>query len=110
MQPRSRCSSVSLLIAGELYKYTLNDGFTSVVNTVKASVAPGRFILGVACDPRDINPDPAVYFSNSKGFHRESRNSFGNAIDGKISKASGPNLNTVENVVRAALPKRNVFT
>ena len=96
--------SVSPLTVGDLYKYTLNDSFTSVQNTVKFTVAPGRFILGLACDPKDTSSNPAVYFSNSKAFHREYRNSFGLAINGKISKASGDDLTIVQDVVRETVP------
>lgn len=87
---------------GEITICTLDDSFTKVISKVSAMVAPGRFILGIAFDPNETvesNPHPTVYFSHSKMFHGEDKNSFGNAINGKISAATGPGLETVKHVV-----------
>lgn len=87
---------------GEITKCTLDDSFTKVVSNVTSKVAPGRFILGIAFDPNETeesNPNPTVYFSHSKMFHGEQKNSVGNAINGKISAATGPELETVKDVV-----------
>jgi hypothetical protein len=87
---------------GVITKCTLDDTYTKVLNKVTAEVAPGRFILGMAFDPTETlesNPNPTVYFSHSKMFHGEWRNSFGDAINGKISKATGAELDEVTDVV-----------
>lgn len=86
---------------GDLAKFTMNDDYTAIVRRdVLIRVAPNRVILGMAFDPSDPNPDqPAVYYSSSKIFHGESRNSFGMAINGKISRASGANLDVIVDII-----------
>jgi hypothetical protein len=86
---------------GAIAKFTMNEDYSAVVKMdVSATVAPNRDVLGIAFDPSDPNPSlPAVYFSSSKLFHGESRNSFGDAVNGKISRASGANLDIVQDIV-----------
>jgi hypothetical protein len=86
---------------GAIARFTMNEDYSAIVRMdVSATVASGRDILGIAFDPSDPNPSlPAVYFSSSKLFHGESRNSFGNAINGKISRATGANLDKVQDIV-----------
>ena len=45
------------------------------------------------------DPDPWVYFSASDLFHGGSQSSSGSAINGKIMRARGANLDVVEDVV-----------
>ena len=85
---------------GVMAKITLDDSF-NILSSVVATVAPGRAILGMDFDP--MTPadevDPWIYFSSSELFHKESRSSFGKAINGKIQRVRGANLDLVEDVV-----------
>ena len=69
------------------------------LSSTRSTVAPGRFILGLAFDPMDTVPNPPVYFSSSKMFHKGEKNSGGLAINGAIHRVSGGNLDSVENVI-----------
>ena len=62
----------------------MTDDFTGVVGIVEVDVAPGRFILGLAFDPADTDPNPTVYCSSSKMFHKAQNVSGGQAVSGKI--------------------------
>lgn len=85
---------------GQLAKITLNSNFTAVVSTTVATVCNFKAILGIAFDPMDAgNPIPPIYVSSSYFFHGESNNTFGEAINGKILRVTGANLDVVENVV-----------
>ena len=87
-------------IKGTLAKITLNENFTSFVSVVSAVVQPDRAILGIAFDPLDAgNPTPYVYVSSSHLFHGETNSSSRMAINGKISRVSGANLDFVEDIV-----------
>ena len=85
---------------GEIAKLTLDDNF-NVVDAVVTLVAQNRAILGMTFDPMDTadNPDPFVYFSASDLFHGGSQSSSGNAINGKIMRARGANLDIVQDVI-----------
>ena len=80
----------------------------SPVGTLYAANSQGHIarivfdaILGMAFDPMTSadTPDPWVYFSSSKLFHGGSQSSSGNAINGKIQRARGANLEIVEDIV-----------
>ena len=85
---------------GTLAKITLNNKYTSVVSLVQSIVQPDRAILGIAFDPMDAGDAmPPVYISSSLLFHGESNSSSGTAINGKISRVSGANLDIVEDII-----------
>ena len=85
---------------GTLAKITLNNKYTSVVSLVQSIVQPDRAILGIAFDPMDAGDAmPPVYISSSLLFHGESKSSSGTAINGKISRVSGANLDIVEDII-----------
>ena len=87
-------------IKGTLAKITLNENYTSFVSVVSSVVQPGRAILGIAFDPFDAgNSLPHVYISSNLLFHGEANSSSGNAINGKISRISGANLDSIEDIV-----------
>jgi IPT/TIG domain len=87
-------------VKGTLAKITLNANYTSLVSVASAVVQPDRAILGIAFDPLDAgNPIPYVYISSSLLFHGESKSSSGKAINGKISRISGANLDSIEDIV-----------
>jgi hypothetical protein len=78
----------------------LNEDFTAVVSSVTVQVLTNdRAILGLAFDPMDTSPNPTVYCTSSKLFHGEWRDTFGNAINGKILAISGANLDIVTEVI-----------
>jgi IPT/TIG domain len=87
---------------GVITKCTLDDTYTKILSKVTAEVAPGRFILGLTFDPTETvesNPNPSVYFTHSQMFHGEWRNSVGGAVNGKVSMATGAELDEVTDVV-----------
>jgi hypothetical protein len=87
-------------LKGTLAKITMNDDYTSVVSMVQSVVQLDRAILGIAFDPMDAgNALPPVYISSSLLFHNESKSSSGTAINGKISRINGANLDIIEDVV-----------
>ena len=87
-------------LKGTLSKITFNNEYTSVVSVVSAVVQFDRAILGIAFDPMDAgNPLPPIYISSSFLFHKESKSSSGNAINGKISRIRGANFDIIEDVV-----------
>ena len=87
-------------VKGTLAKITLNSDYTSVVSIVSAIVQPNRAILGIAFDPMDAGAAlPPVYISSSFLFHGESKSSSGTAINGKISRIRGANLDIIEDVI-----------
>ena len=84
---------------GKLTKITLDNNF-NVVNAVVSTVSQWRAILGITFDPMSANNEnPPVYFTSSQLFHGESRSSAGKAINGRIQRASGANLDVVEIIV-----------
>ena len=84
---------------GRVAKMTLNDDFTQVVSTVVSEATPGRAILGMAFDPMDTGPNPPVYISSSDIFHGDKSSSSGGAINGKVVRVSGANLDVVEDII-----------
>jgi hypothetical protein len=87
-------------LKGVLTKITLNEDFTSVLSVVSAIVQPGRAILGIAFDPLDTGSSILpVYISSSLLFHGESNSSSGTAINGKISRIRGANLDIIEDII-----------
>ena len=87
-------------LKGNLAKITFNNDYTSVVSIVSAVVQPDRAILGISFDPLDAgDPLPPVYISSSFLFHGESKSTSGTAINGKISRIRGANLDIIEDVV-----------
>jgi hypothetical protein len=56
--------------------------------------------LGLAFDPMDAGlTNPPVYITSSFYFHGESNSSSGEAINGKVHRVSGANLDIVENII-----------
>lgn len=85
---------------GQLTKITMNADFTAVVSSTTATVCNYKAILGIAFDPMDAgNPNPPVYISSSFFFHGESNNTFGEAINGKVLRVTGANLDVVQSIV-----------
>lgn len=90
-------------IHGFLYKLTLNDDYTEVVESIMEEVAKFRTILGLAFSPLDTKPNPDVYFSTSFFFHGEGQSSFGQAINGDIRRVWGADL-TEQEVLISNIP------
>ena len=85
---------------GTLAKIAFSNDYLSVVSVVSAVVEPDRAILGIAFDPMDAGDAlPPVYISSSLLYHGESKSSSGTAINGKISRVSGANLDIIEDVI-----------
>jgi glucose/arabinose dehydrogenase len=86
---------------GKIGRFLMNDDYTAIVNVeVVATCATNRAIIGIAFDPNDADvPFPPVYFAHSKFYHDESRNSVGMGVNGKISRASGANLDSIIDIV-----------
>jgi IPT/TIG domain len=87
--------------SGQIAKFTLNDSFTTVVSQVVATVAPNHVILGLAFDPMETGvTSPSIYCTASFFFHGDYRSSSGVAINGRILKVSGANLDVVETIIQ----------
>lgn len=86
-------------LKGELHRIQFIDGRLKVENWVIADVAPNRAILGIAFDPLDTANFPSPYFSHSSFFHGEWQSSSGEAINGKVSRASGQEMDEVEDII-----------
>ena len=85
---------------GQLYKFTLNSDFTAVTGMTTSTIAQYKSILGIAFDPLDVgNPNPPIYVTSSFFFHGESRSSFGAAINGKVHRVTGANMDVVEDII-----------
>ena len=89
---------------GFVYKVTLDENYgvkEMVVSQVLRQAYPDqlRVILGITFSPTDKKEYPDVYISHSAVFHGESSSFEGAAVNGKISKLTGPNLGTVTDVV-----------
>lgn len=88
-------------LGGKIAKLTLNENFSKVVSQVVATVASDHAILGIAFDPLDADVvNPPLYCTTSKFFHGESKSSSGAAINGRVLKVSGANLDVVETVIQ----------
>jgi glucose/arabinose dehydrogenase len=66
-----------------------------------------EFSLGLAFDPMDTQKDIDVYFTASHFFHKGAKSSSGSAVNGRIRKASGPNLETVVDII-SGLPVSDI--
>jgi hypothetical protein len=88
-------------LKGQLAKFTFNENFDTVVESVVTTVDATRGILGIAFDPLDSADTiyPTVYISTSHIFHGEGRNSVGDAVNGKIQTVQGANLDQIADVV-----------
>jgi IPT/TIG domain/Malectin domain len=87
-------------INGQVGKLTLNNDFTAVTQQVISTVATGRGILGIVFNPMDAGAaNPPVYISSSLLFHGETKSSSGLAINGKVHKVSGANLDIVVDII-----------
>jgi hypothetical protein len=86
---------------GKIAKFTMNESFTKIVNQVVATVALKHAILGITFDPLDTDvTNPSVYCTASLFFHGESKSSSGAAINGRILKVNGANLDVVETLIQ----------
>ena len=83
---------------GQLGAITLDDDMI-VVDMVVSEVSKWRPITGLAFDPVDTSKNPDVYFSNSWFYHGEEKSSSGGAINGKVSKARGANLDDIVDII-----------
>ena len=96
------CLLFLLPITRKLAKISFSgDSFTESTATVVvvSTVASGRQILGVAFDFTDDKNNPTVYCTANEFFHGEDRNSYGDAINGKILAVNGANLDQVTEVI-----------
>lgn len=83
---------------GQIGIFTVGDDL-DLGSPVITTVAPNRMILGLAFDPLDTKSNPDLYFSHVHPFHGEQKSSSGEAINGKVSKASGANLEEVVHII-----------
>lgn len=84
---------------GQLARLTFNDDFNKVESKVISMISMYRPITGIAFDPMDTSGIPAVYVASNFFFHGESESTSGNAINGKIHKVSGANLDLKEDII-----------
>jgi glucose/arabinose dehydrogenase len=84
---------------GKIARLKLSDDFTEVKSTVISSVLSGRAILGIAADPMSPQNTPIIYVSHSTLFHGESKSTSGLAINGKVSRIEGSNLDVVVDII-----------
>jgi len=85
---------------GYVAKLTLDSDY-KLMDAVVSEVAPGRAILGMAFDPMTTADeiDPPIYFSSADLFHKDPNSSSGKSINGKIQRASGANLDIIEDIL-----------
>jgi len=94
---------------GFLHKISFSDGGFKVSDWATTAATQYRSILGIAFDPLDVwDEHPKVYFSNSFFFHGDWKSTSGKAINGKISVASGANLDKVEDII-TGLPVSGMY-
>ena len=94
---------------GYLHKISFVDGGFKVSNWATTAATQYRSILGIAFDPLDVwDEHPKVYFSNSFFFHGDWQSTSGKAINGKISVATGANLDEVEDII-TGLPVSGMY-
>jgi hypothetical protein len=85
---------------GQLSKITLNSDFTIVLAVATATITPFKAILGIAFDPMDAgDPNPPIYVTSSFFFHGQSNNTYGEAVNGKVHRVTGANMDVVETIV-----------
>lgn len=83
---------------GQIGVVTLDDNL-NVSGMVVSMVSQWRAITGLAFDPLDTSENPDVYFSHSWFYHGEAKSSYKDAINGKVSKARGSNLDEVIDII-----------
>ena len=84
---------------GKIARLKLSEDFTEVKSSVVSSVLEGRAILGIAADPMSPQGTTAIYVSHSTLFHGEYKSTSGLAINGKVSRIEGANLDVVVDVI-----------
>jgi hypothetical protein len=85
---------------GQLYKFTMNSDFTAVTSVATSTIAQYKSIMGIAFDPLDVsNPNPPIYVTSSFFFHGETKSSSGAAVNGKVHRITGANMDIVEDVI-----------
>lgn len=84
---------------GKIFRIGFQDGKLKINSWLEVTVSKWRAIMGITFDPMDTSENPNVYFASSFLFHGEWRSSSGEAINGRVSMASGPNLETVTDIV-----------
>lgn len=87
---------------GALGRFTLNDSYDAVVGSTIITIGQYKCIHGIAFDPMEtaeMGITLSVYISTSDIFHGEYRNSFGNAINGKVQTVKGANLDQITDIV-----------
>ena len=83
---------------GQIGVLTLDDNL-NVSGVVVSMVSQWRAITGLAFDPLDTSENPDVYFTSSWFYHGEAKSSYKEAINGKVSKARGSNLDEVIDII-----------
>ena len=83
---------------GQIGVVTLDDDL-NISGMVVSMVSKWRAVTGLAFDPLDTSENPDVYFSHSWFYHGEAKSSYKEAINGKVSKASGANLDQVVDII-----------
>lgn len=85
---------------------TVADGFVTIEfiakiqNPFVSAIEILPLLLGIAFDPMDAGlSNPPVYCTSNLFFHGEYKSSSGQAINGKVHRVSGANLDVVENVI-----------
>lgn len=84
---------------GQLNRIEFQDGNLKVKKWTQETVTPFRSILGIAFDPLDTAPISTPFIAHSYFFHKDATSSSGEAINGKISKVRGADLDDVEDVI-----------
>jgi len=84
---------------GTMHKISFEEGGFEIAASVTTKVSEYRSISGIAFDPLDTAEHPRVYFANSFFFHGEPKSTSGQSINGKISVASGANLDNIVDII-----------
>jgi Malectin domain/Glucose / Sorbosone dehydrogenase/IPT/TIG domain len=83
---------------GQITKLTLDDNYRIVDKIVAQVTTSDRYITGLAFDPIDADPT-RIYFVHNRFFHGCWKSTSGLCISGKVSAASGSNLNVVTDII-----------
>jgi IPT/TIG domain/Malectin domain len=87
---------------GKLSRVTLNDAYDGVVNIVTSTITTDC-ILGIAFNPLEtpeMGDNISVYISVSKIYHGEIKSSSGDAINGRIKRVRGAQLDDIVDIVK----------
>jgi IPT/TIG domain len=87
---------------GKLLRVTLNDAYDGVVNIVTSTVTTDC-ILGIAFNPLEtpeMGDSISVYISVTKIYQGEINSSSGDAINGRIQRVRGAQLNDIADIVK----------